>query len=212
MGSALQASNLRRAGGARYPSLRWRCGVAAVAGLAIGVATGLADAAGAECLLQPDAAAPDGSHWSLHTDPATNRRCWVMVDNTGRAAAPPPPAATAAAPPASTLGSFLGSLMPSSSPPPPAAAEPVPEPPPVQPRRTPPRAVTAAPRPAAAQLQKPSRPDLTPEQREELFAAFMRWHDSQQQTDGQAAQPKDPSRDHQSRDHQSKDQSKDQPR
>jgi hypothetical protein len=37
-------------------------------------------AARAECILQPNQPAAEGTHWSLHYDRAKGRKCWILVD------------------------------------------------------------------------------------------------------------------------------------
>jgi len=200
MEPALQACNLLRAVRWHAVSPRRRCGPSAGLGLASSLAVLLLAAAAAalpapalaECILQPDQTAPEGTHWTLRTDQTTNRRCWVLVDSAGRVAAPAPPAA-APPPPSSTLGSFFSNLIGGPAPAPaPVAVEPPPEPAPVR-KPPPPRTAAAAPKSTApAQPPKGTYTEMTPEQREALFAAFMRWKASRQTDDGGEAKEQQP--------------------
>ena len=174
-----------------------RRGLVLPAAVAIAAAALTGGPARAECILQPEPAAPEGSHWSLHTDQGTNRRCWVLVESTAAAAAqpaPPPPQQPA---PTTTLQSFFGNLVGANTAPA-AAPEPPPQPDPAVAARKPARTAAAA-RPPAAPGTASSAGNgggngnyngMTAEQREALFAAFLRWHDNRQTNGEGKEQPR----------------------
>lgn len=160
----------------------------AVCALMAAAAPGLVSSAQAECILmQPSQPAPDGTHWSLSIDRATNRRCWILVDAAGRDLLTPQPVPSTGL---ATLQSFLGNFT-GGPPPPPPPLEP-PASPVVAPRRPPPhavqpRAVTMirANRPARPEPKPDVRPvkhEMSPGDREALFEEFLRWHESQKIT------------------------------
>jgi hypothetical protein len=143
----------------------------------------------AECIAQPSQQAPEGSHWSLHTDRVKNRRCWVLVDAAGRdlSTEQEQPATSSAL---STLQTFLGNFTGGGPPSPPAQEAPAaaPQPPGGPPlHRSSPRPANAN-RPEHAARTEPGdkgdalsgKRELTNPEREALFEEFLRWHESQQ--------------------------------
>jgi hypothetical protein len=164
------------------------CGLACL--LMAMIACGLDNSpAQAECILQPNQQAPEGAHWSLHLDRATNRRCWVLMDSAGSEIAAAPEQAAPAA--VSPFQSFLNTFIPG----PPAAAPPAQEPPAAPavapPRRPAPRVATVA-KPAVHTEHDthPAGHEMTPEERDALFDEFLRWHQSQQMTGAAKDQPR----------------------
>jgi hypothetical protein len=170
----------------------WMMSGAVCAVLAV-VAVSIDSPAQAECITQPNQQVPEGAHWSLHTDHAKNRRCWVLVDAAGHDLSTPPQEEQSAASSAlSTLQTFIGNITGTgggpSSPPAqeaPAAVPQAPAGPPLH--RNPPRAVNAnRPEPAVRTEQKDKgdahagRHEISDPDREALFEEFLRWHESQQ--------------------------------
>jgi hypothetical protein len=149
-----------------------------------------AQAQAADCVREPTAPAPDGTHWVGHWDINNYRRCWVLVDAAGREVAAPVPAQPAN-PPQSAWQSFPGNYTgagtsqrqaaPAS---PPAAASP---------RRAPtsqrdgPHPVATASKPAQSEPPKsavqPVKPDKSQADRDALYAEYLRWNESQKFTD-----------------------------
>jgi hypothetical protein len=92
------------------------CVKAACAGLLVGavvLGTNQATRAADDCLTGPNRQPGPGGHWYFHLDRATDRRCWYLVEATGR----PPTAETLQPQPAEplqqpqpTFGSFFSSL------------------------------------------------------------------------------------------------------
>jgi hypothetical protein len=179
------------------------------------VAISFDNTAQAECITQLKQEVPEGSHWSLHTDPVTNRRCWTLVESSHRDVAqpPPPPAqvSTFSSQLTSFFGSFTGGAFSASPqetpavPPPPVSA--APRKPPVPARA----ANTNVASTGAISTNKPERPIRTeqkaeqkekadghaskleladPAEREALFEEFLRWHESQQLTGGASSPPR----------------------
>jgi hypothetical protein len=154
-----------------------------VCALLTAAAVAIDSPAQAECIVQPNQQAPEGAHWSLHTDTVKNRRCWILVDATGRdistGQAQPAPA-----PAPSVFQTILGNFTGAGSPPPqeaPAAVSPAP----AQARRPAAHAVSVN-RTVRVRTQQRAEPreksghELTEPEREALFEEFLRWHESQQ--------------------------------
>ncbi len=161
-----------------------------VAGAALTVAAASFDSrAQAECILQPNQQAPEGTHWSLHYDPAKNRRCWILVDATGHdiSTYEVQPAASGGL---SSLQSFLanitGSAPPAQEVPASPAAPPPrkPQPQAVNPNRAD-RTVRTEPKSEA----HPARHEMTQGERDALFEEFLRWRESQKITGPANPQP-----------------------
>jgi hypothetical protein len=150
------------------------------------VAVGIDSPAQADCVVQPNQQAREGAHWSLHTDRAKNRRCWVLVDATGHDISTEQ-AQSVAAPSPSVLQTILGNFTGAGSSSPPAqeapAAAVAPASPPL--RRLPAHVVNAN-RPERIRTEQRAEPrdkgghELTEPEREALFEEFLRWHESQQ--------------------------------
>ena len=155
------------------------------------VAVSIDSPAQAECITQPNQQAPEGAHWSLHTDPVKNRRCWVLVDAAGHDLSTPPqeeqsPASSAL----STIQTFIGNITgggPSSPPAQeaPAALPQAPAGPPLH--RIPPRTANASRPDHAVRTEQKDKGDpnagkhgLSDPEREALFEEFLRWHENQQ--------------------------------
>jgi hypothetical protein len=145
------------------------------------VATGFDSSAYAACILQPNQQAPEGAHWSLHTDSVTNRRCWILVDSSGRDISTPQEQSAV-----SSLQSFLSKLT--GSPPAPTSQEAPASPAANPPRKPQPHVATvnrAADQPVRTEQKSethPARHEMTPGERDALFEEFLRWHESQQIT------------------------------
>jgi hypothetical protein len=157
-------------------------------------APGFVSSAQAECIVQPNQQAPEGAHWSLHTDRATNRRCWILMDSAGRdlSTAQPQPAPSSGL---SSLQSFLGNFTGGPPAPPPqeqAPASPAATPPrKPQPHAVQPRVANAGKADHRARTEqkadaRPARQEMTPGARDALFEEFLRWHENQKIT-GSAA-------------------------
>ena len=151
-------------------------------------APGFVSSAQAECITQPNQQAPDGAHWSLHSDRVNNRRCWILVDSAGRdLSAPEPQSAASSA--LSSVQSFIGNLtggpsaQPSETPAKPEAAPPrKPQPPVAQPRSG---NVNGAVRPVRTEQKanaQPAEDDTKRGERDALFEEFLRWRESQKIT------------------------------
>jgi hypothetical protein len=146
----------------------------------------------ADCIKEPTAQAPEGTHWVGHWEINNYRRCWVLVDAAGREVTAPVPAPPVN-PPQSAWQSFLGNLTGASTPQPqaapasPAAASPR-KPPPSQPDG--PHPVATASKPARSEPPKseaksevrPVKPDKSQADRDALYAEFLRWRESQKIT------------------------------
>jgi hypothetical protein len=74
------------------------------------VAISVDTTAQAECITQLKQEAPEGTHWSLHTDPVTNRRCWTLVESSHHEVVPPSPPPAQESTFSSQLTSFFGSF------------------------------------------------------------------------------------------------------
>lgn len=129
-------------------------------------AVGLGSPAQAECITQLNQQAPEGAHWSLHSDPVKNRRCWVLVDSSGRELSPPESDTGSST--VSTIQKFFSNLTGSADSP--------------TPHRSPTHHVVDANRPPAGDHQ------MTQAERDALFEEFLRWHETQQGT-GAPKQP-----------------------
>jgi hypothetical protein len=63
-----------------------------------------------DCLTEPNRPA-QGGHWYYHSDPATNRKCWYLVEAGARPpTADAPEAQPSIPPPQQTFGAFFSSL------------------------------------------------------------------------------------------------------
>jgi hypothetical protein len=125
----------------------------------------------AACITQPNRLAPDGAHWSLHQDRDKNRRCWVLVDASGRDISAPKPAASSGL---SSLQAFIGNFTGASSQPKGARKPDAPR-------------VAHAGSPAAVRSEpkgepRPVRRELSQPERDKLFQEFLRWHENQKTT------------------------------
>jgi hypothetical protein len=168
-----------------HPSGPMMSGV--VCALLATVAVGMDSPAQAECIAQLNQQAPEGAHWSLHSDRAKNRRCWILVDAAGHDISTPR-AQPNTSPALSTFQTFIGNFTgggPPSAPAqeaPAASASPAAAPPP----RRPPAHVASpnrAERPVRTEQREKGDPaghELTEPEREALFEEFLRWHESQQ--------------------------------
>jgi hypothetical protein len=161
------------------------------------VAVDMDSPAQAECIVQPNQQAPEGTHWSLHSDRAKNRRCWILVDSTGHEISSTPEAQPSTSPVLSTLRTFIGNFTGGPPSPPVQEAAPAADPAPPPPRR--PAARVASPNRAerAARTEQreksdapPAGRELTGPEREALFEEFLRWHESQQITGGVKPSPR----------------------
>jgi hypothetical protein len=147
-------------------------------------AVGYDSPAYADCIVQPNRQAPDGTHWSLHFDRVQNRRCWILVDATGHDISTYEPAATSTL---SSFQSFLGNITGTNPPPQPqeAPASPAVAPPGRAPH---PHVVNVhrVERPAVRPEQKteahPAKHEMSPPERDALFEEFLRWHESRKIT------------------------------
>jgi hypothetical protein len=149
------------------------------------VAVGMDSPAQAECIAQPNQQAPEGAHWSLHSDRAKNHRCWILVDAAGHDLSTPQAQPTTS-PALSTFQTFIGNFTGGG--PPSAAAQEAPAASPASappPRRSPARVASPnrAERPVRTEQREKGDPaghELTEPEREALFEEFLRWHESQQ--------------------------------
>jgi hypothetical protein len=151
------------------------------------VVVGFDGPAQAECITQLTQQAPEGTHWSLHSDRVKNRRCWILVDATGQEV-PTEPAQSDASSTLSSLQTFFTNIT---------GIQPT-----AQPQEAPASAPARKPQANLANANKPDRPvrteqkseapaakhELTQPERDALFEEFLRWHESQQIT-GAAKQP-----------------------
>jgi hypothetical protein len=126
----------------------------------------------ADCMVQPNQQAPDGTHWSLHFDQATNRRCWILVDGAGRE--------VSAQPGTTVFQSFISSITGQQQQQPQEA-------PPASPAASPPRPQTLhrTPRPPAVRPESEAtatKHGMSQPERDALFEEFLRWHESRKIT------------------------------
>jgi hypothetical protein len=161
-----------------------RLWISGAAGVLLAAATASAgsysaQAQTADCLREPTAQAPDGTHWVGRWEINYYRRCWVLVDAAGREVAAPVPAQPAN-PPQPAWQSFVGNVtspsQPQAAPASPAAASPR-RPPTSQPDGR--RPVTTASKLARSEPPKsaaqPVKPDKSQPDRDALYAEFLRW-------------------------------------
>jgi hypothetical protein len=148
------------------------------------VAAGPRSQAHAECITQLTQPAPAGAHWSLHQDRVTDRRCWILVDATGRELSPPQ-AQPATAPGPTPFQSFLGRF---TAGPPPAPQQQATAPAAPSPLRTPRVAHVNRPvRPPEPKVEgRPAKQEASHEMsqpdRDALFEEFLRWRESRKIT------------------------------
>ncbi len=146
-------------------------------------APGFVGSAQAECITQPNRQAPDGAHWSLHSDPVKNRRCWILVDSAGRdLSASEPQSATSTA--LSSFQSFIGNLTggPSAQPPETPARPEAPRKPQAQVARPRSGNVNGADHRTRTEQKadtQPAEDEMTQGERDALFQEFLRWRESQ---------------------------------
>jgi hypothetical protein len=158
----------------------------AVCVLLAAAAPGFVSSAQAECITQPNRQAPDGAHWSLHSDPVKNRRCWILVDSAGRdLSAPEPQSAASAA--LSSVQSFLGltggpSAQPPETPASPAAAPPRKPQAPVVRRSGNVNGAVSPVRTEQKANAQPAEDEMKRGDRDALFEEFLRWRESQKIT------------------------------
>jgi hypothetical protein len=170
------------------PARLW---ISGAVGMLLAAATAGADshpaqAQTADCVREPTAQAPDGTHWVGHWEINNYRRCWVLVDAAGREVAGPVRAQQPANPPQSAWQPFLGNFtgastsQPQTAPASPTAASPR-RPPTSQPDGSHPVATASKPAHSAPSKSEvyPVKPDKSQPDRDALYAEFLRWHEGQ---------------------------------